>query len=452
MTQNILDNLQPKLSVTARIIRDISEYDNYCHDATIETGLPSAIIFVQNEEDIIAVIQFCIAHNIPFVPRGAGTGLSGGAVPKNGGVVIALEEMNTLTIDASNKIAYAQTGVITKDIIDEASKLQLFYPPDPASYEESTIGGNVAENAGGLKCVKYGVTKDYVLGIKGITSEGRLLETGIYNTSVGFDFNEIFIGSEGTLIIITEVALKLIDATESGETILTAFDSAKDAAQTVSDIRMDGITPIVMEFLDGDAAACSNSYERNDSLDNVAAILLIEAEKNHAEKIEQLCQKNKCTYINRQTDPEKAVNLWKVRRNLSKAVKELSKVRISEDVAVPISKFPVLVDFVADMNKRSSLRINSFGHAGDGNLHVNFMGQTGTDSEMQEIEIEIERLLEKAISLGGTLSGEHGIGLAKKKYLHLEFDNHLLEAMKRIKYTFDSSSLLNPDKIFEKTV
>ena len=449
MSTDTFAELKSELSASARIIEDISAYENYCHDATIETGTPSAIIFAQNEQDILAVIKFCMEHNISFVPRGAGTGLSGGAVPQDGGIVISLEEMQAVCIDAKKKIAFAQTGVITKKIIDEAAKENLFYPPDPASYEESTIGGNVAENAGGLKCVKYGVTKDYVLGIKGVTSEGRLLETGIYNQSIGFDFNELFIGSEGTLVIITEVALRLIDATEMGETILTAFNSAKDAAQTVSDIRMSGITPIVMEFLDGDAAACSNSYERNDSLDNVAAILLIESENSDAEQIEKLCTKNNCTYINRQTDSDKAANLWKVRRNLSKAVKELSKVRISEDVAVPISKFPILVDFVAEMNKRSSLRINSFGHAGDGNLHVNFMGQTGTESEMLEIEIEIERLLEKAISLGGTLSGEHGIGLAKKKYLYLEFDKNLIHYMKSIKSTFDASALLNPGKIFQ---
>ncbi len=448
MTDNLFAKLEQQLSPSARLITDLTDYDKYCQDATIERGTPSAIIFAQDESDICHVIKFCTEHSIPLVPRGAGTGLSGGAVPQDGAVVLSLEEMTELRFDTKQKVAFAQTGVITKTILDEAEKLDLFYPPDPASYDESTIGGNVAENAGGLKCVKYGVTKDYVLGIKGITANGELLKTGIYNHNAGFDFTEIFIGSEGTLIIITEIALKLIDIPDSGETILTAFDSPKDAAQTVSDIRMAGITPIVLEFLDGDAAACSNSYERNDSLDNVAAILLIESETADSQKIESLCHKNKCTYLKREDDPDKADNLWQVRRNLSKAVKELSKVRISEDVAVPISKYPHLVEFVSELNKNSKLRINSFGHAGDGNLHVNFMGQTGSEAELHLMEIEIEKLLKKAIELGGTLSGEHGIGLAKQKYLPMEFDKFCLDSMIRVKFAFDESSLLNPNKIF----
>lgn len=448
MPDKLFSELAATLSPTAQIIRDLTDYENYCHDATIEKGTPAALIFAQDEDDICQIVNFCQKNKISLVPRGAGTGLSGGAVPQDGAIVLSLEKMTRLRFDTDNKIAFAQTGVITKTILDEANKLNLFYPPDPASYDESTIGGNVAENAGGLKCVKYGVTKDYVLGIRGITPNGKIIKTGIYNHNAGFDFTELFIGSEGTLIIITEVALKLIDLPKSGETILSAFDNPKDAAQTVADIRMKGITPIVMEFLDGDAAACSNSYERNNSLDNVAAILLIESEAVDSEEIETACHNNNCTYIKREVDSDKADELWKVRRNLSKAVKELSVVRISEDVAVPISKFPLLVDFVYEMNKRSNLRINSYGHAGDGNLHVNFMGQTDSDAELCEMEIEIEHLLHKAIALGGTLTGEHGIGLAKKKYLHYEFDKNCIDYMKRVKSTFDESNFLNPNKIF----
>ncbi len=314
MPNKFLAELSDRLSPAAKVITDLSHYENYCHDATIETGNPSALIFAHEENDISQIVNFCNIHNIPLVPRGAGTGLSGGAVPQDGAIVLSLEQMAQLRFDTVQKIAYAQTGVITKTILDEAAKLNLFYPPDPASYDESTIGGNVAENAGGLKCVKYGVTKDYVLGIRGITTNGKILETGIYNQNTGFDFTELFIGSEGTLIIITEIALKLIDMPKAGETILTAYDNPKNAAQTVSDIRMAGITPIVMEFLDGDAAACSNNYERNDSLDNVAAILLIESESADSQKIETICQNNNCSYIKREVDADRADLLWKVRR------------------------------------------------------------------------------------------------------------------------------------------
>lgn len=450
MIQSKLLELQKSLSENAEIITDFSTHQEYMHDATIETGIPSAIIFAQTETDIQHVVLFCRQHSFPLTVRGAGTGLSGGAVPKDGAILLSVERMNYLTIDTDTKIAYAQTGVITKTIIDEALKVNLFYPPDPASFAESTIGGNVAENAGGLKCVKYGVTRDYVLGIKAVTEDGKLISTGIYNKKPGFNFNELFIGSEGTLVIITDIALKLVAKQNQGETILISFSKASDAAQTVADIRHAGITPIVLEFLDGDAADCSNQYEKIDSLVNAAGILLIESEQKDSDEIEQLAKNNKCIFIQREPDSSKADTLWKVRRNLSKAVKEMAKIRINEDVAVPISKFPVLVAFVAEMNKNTTLRINSFGHAGDGNLHVNFLAKTDSKEETEAIEEQIVKLLEKTIELGGTLSGEHGIGLAKKKYLHMEFDSATLEAMKKVNAVFNSSSLLNPGKIFQK--
>ena len=448
MIQSKLLELQKSLSDNAEIITDYSAHQDYLHDATIETGTPAAIIFACTDSDIQQVVRFCRELTLHLTVRGAGTGLSGGAVPKDGAILLSVEKMNQLSFDKEKRIAYAQTGVITKTIIDEALQYNLFYPPDPASFAESTIGGNVAENAGGLKCVKYGVTRDYVLGIKAVTEDGNLITTGVYNKKQGFNFNELFIGSEGTLVIITEIALKLVTKPVQGETILISFSKASDAAQTVADIRHSGIVPIVLEFLDGDAADCSNQYEKIDSLVNAAGILLIEAEHKDSDKIEMLASKNRCIFIQRESDSEKADTLWKVRRNLSKAVKEMSKIRINEDVAVPISKFPVLVEFVAEMNKNSTLRINSFGHAGDGNLHVNFLAKTNSKEEADAIEEKIVELLVKTIELGGTLSGEHGIGLAKKKYLHLEFDFATLEAMKAVKDVFNSSSLLNPEKIF----
>ncbi len=220
----------------------------------------------------------------------------------------------------------------------------------------------------------------------------------------------------------------------------------------MSDITRAGIIPTVLEYLDGDAAECSNRYEHTEGLDNAAAILLIETPAENREeitaRISAFCQANKCSYLRIETDTEKVEKLWKVRRNLSKAVKEIAEIRISEDVAVPISRFPVLVDFVSQMNARSSLRINAFGHAGDGNLHVNFLSMTGDESDYSLMEREIRILLEKAIELGGTLSGEHGIGLAKQDYLTLEFDDVTLSYMRRLKSIFDSHGLLNPGKIF----
>jgi glycolate oxidase subunit GlcD len=436
-----------------KVITDITDYDDYCHDATPEHNIPLAIVFAESETDIIDTVKFCSNNSIPIVVRGAGTGLSGGCVPSEGSIVLSLEKMIDLKIDSGKKIAYAQSGVITKTIMDEAEKFQLIYPPDPASYDESTIGGNIAENAGGLRCKRYGVTRDYVLGLRAVTADGQIIETGIYNSNRGFYFSDLMTGSEGTLLIIYEIALRLIDRIEEEiMTILVAFDKPKDAAQTVTDINLSGIETIIMEFLDGDAAQCSNQYEKNEKLDNVAAILLLEVNHKNTDLISQICSANNCSYFKKESDKSKTESLWKIRRNLSKAVKEIAKIRISEDVAVPNSKFPVLVDFVSKMNRDSELRINSFGHAGDGNLHVNFLGMTGNPKELNEIENLIEILLKKTIELGGTLTGEHGIGLAKKKYLNLEFNNSTLENMYKFKSIFDPNNLLNPDKIFSKNL
>jgi glycolate oxidase len=329
----------------------------------------------------------------------------------------------------------------------------LSYPPDPASYAECTIGGNVAEGAGGLRCKRFGVTKDYLMGIKGITSSGELIQVGCYNDDTGFDLIDVFNASEGTLVVITEIVLRLIDIVPPGDTFLVAFDHPKDAARTVSDITGAGIIPNVMEYLDGDAAECSNKYEKMEGLDQAAAILLLESAKEggpeQVNSIKNFCRKNKCSYFRHENDPTKAETLWKVRRNLSKACKQMSKIRISEDVAVPISRFPDLIEFVAHMNATSKIRINSFGHAGDGNLHVNFLSDDDSDSGRELIEKEIERLLRKTIELGGTLTGEHGIGLAKKRYLTLEFDRKTIEYMRRFKEIFDPANLFNPGKIFE---
>jgi len=290
------------------------------------------------------------------------------------------------------------------------------------------------------------------MGIRGITAPGESIQVGCYNNDNGFDLIDVFNASEGTLLVITELVLRLIEIVPPGDTFLVAFDNPKDAAQTVSDITGAGIIPNVMEYLDGDAAECSNKYEKMEGLDKAAAILLIESAKEggieQINSIKEFCRKNNCSYFRHESDSVKAETLWKVRRNLSKACKQMSKIRISEDVAVPISKFPDLIEFVAYMNATSTLRINAFGHAGDGNLHVNFLSDDDSPAGREIIEVEIERLLRKTIDLGGTLTGEHGIGLAKRKYLGLEFDKATVDYMHRLKEVFDSGNLLNPGKIF----
>jgi glycolate oxidase len=362
--------------------------------------------------------------------------------------------MKKLEIDSERRMAFAGPGVITKEVLDRSAEFGLTYPPDPASYDESTLGGNVAENAGGLRCKRFGVTRDYVIGLRAVTINSETIETGVYKPGQAFSLGDIFIGSEGTLVIITEIAVRLIPIPAIGDTLLVAFDEPQDAAKAVSDIVRDGIVPTVLEYLDGDAADCSNKYEEIDGIDRAAAIILIETPGENRQSITEAvrvhCENNRCSFLRVENEPAKVEQLWKIRRNISNAVKEMAEVRISEDVAVPISKFPLLVQFVAEMNETSPLRINSFGHAGDGNLHVNFLSEAGQERDYQIMEQEIARLLKKTIELGGTLSGEHGIGLAKRRFLAMEFGVSTLEYMKRLKSAFDPTGILNPGKIYPK--
>ena len=429
---------------------DLSNLEQYHHDATSYRAVPTALLLAETAEDVVAAVSFCATENIPITARGAGTGLSGGCIISPGGLLLSTERLQHLEIVPEKRMAFCGPGVITKQLQDEAQKHSLTYPPDPASYEESTLGGNVAENAGGLRCKRFGVTKDYVLGLEAVLPDGQVLQTGTFNRNRGFSLGDLVVGSEGTFAIVTKIALRLIDLPRRGETILVAFNDPKDAAQAVSDINTSGVILTVMEFLDGDAAACSNEYEKSEGFDQVAAILLLETSDTHPEQaalIKQICEKNHSSYLRSEVVPERAENLWRVRRNISKAVKAMAGLRISEDVAVPNSRFPALVGFVAEMNRQSRLRINCFGHAGDGNLHVNFLAPSDSEAERVEVDRWVECLMRKTVDLGGTLTGEHGIGLAKRQYLGLEFDPPTLSIMRTIKGVFDPCGLFNPDKL-----
>ncbi len=444
--------LYDRLSERAGVVTDLDGYGEYCHDATEETGEPSAIVFAATESDVVAAVRFASQHDLAVVPRGTGTGLSGGAVPCRGCLLLSLERMRRLQIDAERRIATVEPGVITKELMDAAAEYGLTYPPDPASYRECSIGGNVAENAGGLRCKRYGVTRDYVLGLRAVTIEGEILRTGRCNQHEGFALGDLLIGSEGTLAVVTEITVRLIPQPSPGSTILIAFDRPEDAASAVSEITRAGIIPTVMEYLDGDAAECSNRYERMDGLDHVAAILLIETGGEHkrdqAEQIGLICRANRASFLRTAESDQHADELWKVRRNLSKAVRDAAKFRYNEDVAVPVSQFTTLIAYVSRLNEKYPVRINAFGHAGDGNLHVSFLSMTGDDEELAMIREGVQKLYRRTIELGGTLTGEHGIGRHKGRYMSWEFDQPTLRAMRAIKDILDPERRLNPDKIW----
>jgi glycolate oxidase subunit GlcD len=434
------------------LVTDPGALENYHHDATPLKSAVTTLLLAEAVEDILAAVRFCASEKIPITPRGAGTGLSGGCLVTPGGLLISTEQMCDMQILPGRKLALCEPGVITKELADAAAEFGLTYPPDPASHEESTLGGNIAENAGGLRCKRFGVTKDYVIGLEAVLADGTLLKTGLFNDGRGLALGDLLIGSEGTLGLVTRIALRLAPQPGRGDTILAGFDRPEDSARTVAEINASGLIPTVMEFLDGDAAACSNEYERSADLDRVAALLLFETSDAdgpaQVAAIRQICERNGCSYFRSESDPVKAEKLWKVRRNLSNAVKALAGLRVSEDVAVPNSRFPALVAFVAEMNARSFLRINSYGHAGDGNLHVNFMAAEDTPENWREVDRWVDVLVDKTLALGGTLTGEHGIGLAKRKYMGLEFGPSELRLMRTIKSALDPGDLFNPDKLF----
>ena len=448
----MFSELTKTLKSPSSLITDETECAKYSGDATSFVNLPRAVLVAESTDDVVTAIKFCGDQNIAVTPRGAGTGLSGGCVPSTNALVISTERLINLEIRPDDEMAICGPGIITRDLMNAASEFGLTYPPDPASYGESTLGGNVAENAGGLRCKRFGLTKDYVLGLEVVTAKGEILNTGWFNDYKGFALSDILSGSEGTLAVITNIALQLIPQPRKGATILIAFDNPRQAAQTVTDITTGGLIPTILEFLDGDAAACSNSYEKTEGLDSAGSILLIETggenPDEQTETIRKIAEANSCSYLRVENSDERVEELWKVRRNLSKAVKAISPINISEDVAVPISKFPALVEFVAEMNNRSELRINSFGHAGDGNLHVYFIADKDKPKQEKLIEAGIEALIKRTLELGGTITGEHGIGLAKRNFLAQEFDEATLEAMRSVKSAFDPKNMLNPDKLF----
>lgn len=432
-----------------RVLFDFESRPEYTKDATELIFTPDALFFAESENDIIAALAVCRRHRRPVIFRGAGTGYSGGALAVAGGLVISLERMRDIAIDVERRTVTAGPGAITGDIMAAAERHGLFYPPDPASYAESTIGGNIAENAGGLRCKKYGVTKDYVLAIRGITADGRIVTL---DQDTPFGLMDLMIGSEGMLLAVTSVTLRLIPLPAPGRTIQAVFSRAVDAADVVAEVTAAGIIPAIMEFMDRDAIVCSNQYDRKQRIEEGAAMLLFETDGPEAaadaDRIKHICRKHAPQSLREAVDAIEREALWQTRRNLSKAVKETATSKTAEDVCVPPSRLPELVAYVEELRSRLRVRVNCYGHAGDGNLHVNFLGMTGTGAEREDTVRGVEMLFDKTLALGGTLTGEHGIGITKKDFLAREFDPPTIACMKGLKKAMDPENVFNPGKMF----
>ncbi len=429
----------------------------YAYDSTPNAFLPDLVVRPCSTAEVQKIIKLANEHLFPVVPRGAGTGLSGGSLPVAGGVVVDLTRMNKiLEIDAENLVAVVEPGVITYSIQEEAEKIGLFYPPDPASLKTSTIGGNVAECAGGPRAFKYGVTRDYVLGLEVVTPAGDVISTGgkTVKSVTGYDLIRLYTGSEGTLGIITKIYLRLIPKPESKKTLMAVYNNLKDAAQSVTSIIRQGIIPVTLEMMDDRTIQCVEKHKHLGLPLDAEAILIIEVDgprvllDSQTAEIAEQCRSCGARDVKVAESEDDRDRIWAARRAVSAAVVQIKPTKISEDVSVPRMAIPEMVKRLKEIASRYQLELVIFGHAGDGNLHPNILCNKQDKEEMQRVEKAIGELFQAAVDLGGTLSGEHGIGTMKAPYLKLETGEAGYAVMKNIKQALDPNNILNPGKIF----
>jgi glycolate oxidase len=440
-----------------RLVRDRPLLETYGHDSTELQAWPDAVAFPQTVAEISAILK--LANQTPFfvVPRGAGTGKTGGAVPIRGGLVLSLERFNRiLEIDTDNLIARVEPGVITAHLQEAVERLGLFYPPDPASLNESTLGGNVAHCAGGLRAVKYGVTRDFVLGLKAVLPTGEIINTGVRTAKgvAGYDLTRLIVGSEGTLAVIAEITLRLIPKPAVKKTMSAFFATAAEAVASVAEIIRRRVIPVTLELLDRYCLDCVRR-QNNFTIPSAArALLLIEvdgeepAAASEAAQVKELCLQAGALAFETAIDPAESVRMWETRRNISKIIDGLAANKISEDVVVPRSRLADLITFLERLGEQHGLPVLSYGHAGDGNLHVNILFDKSIPVQAAAAETMVRELFREVLEMKGTLTGEHGIGLTKAPYLAMELTAPVLELMTRVKKSFDPNGILNPGKIF----
>ena len=432
----------------------------YSYDATpipVERSVPSAVVFPENRDDVVKLVEVCYEENIPVFPRGAGSGLTGGAVPTDEkGVVVSFERMTSFEVDVDNASAKVQPGVVTYEFQKHVEKLGLFYPPDPSSFKYSTIGGNIAENAGGPRCLKYGVTREYVLGIEAVIKEGKVIRTGnpILKDVAGYDITKLFVGSEGTLGLLTEAVLKLIPKPQARATALALFNNLEDVGKAVTKIMTSGIFPSALEFMDRDAIRAVEDYKPVGLPKDVEALLLIEVDGPRVAVEEQIGEvKSLLSSMGIETkvasDEKEAEKLWTARKNLGPALGNLRTGKINEDIVFPRTYLAEALPKLREIAKKHDLLIVVFGHIGDGNLHVNFLYDRANPEEEERAERAVDEVFELALYYHGSITGEHGVGLTKRKFLRWQFGDTGYELLKGIKLLFDPKNLFNPGKVIE---
>jgi glycolate oxidase len=428
----------------------------YAYDATLPEHRPEVVIFPHTVEQVSAVMKLASAHKVPVVPRGASTNLSGGTVPMSGGIVMTLTKMNKiLEIDQQNLTATVEPGLINAEFQAALTPLGLFYPPDPASMNVCTMGGNVAENAGGPKCLKYGVTRDYILGLEVVLPNGDILHTGgkVMKNVTGYDLTRLFVGSEGTLGIVTKITVRLLPVVEAKRTLLAVYDEVVDAGESVSAIIAQGIIPTTLELMDNLLINAAEDYAGAGLPRDAQAILLIEVDgydvalDRQVEAIIKICKENKAREVRLAKTQAEVDKLWVARRTVIGAVARIRPSYDMQDVTVPRSMLPLAIKAMQEISKKYNIPIGVLAHAGDGNFHPLMMFDQRNKDELERIEKARKEIFDKALELNGTLSGEHGIGNSKREYLKYEYSPEMMAITKGVKKLFDPDNILNPNKV-----
>ena len=434
------------------------ELSAYAADALGEGHSPDLVVIPPSTTEVAAVARLCTEYHVPLVVRGAGTGYTGGAVPTRGGVVLSLERLNRiLEIDETNLLAVVEPNVINGDLQRAVECVGLFYPPDPASLDSSSIGGNVAECAGGPRAFKYGTTKRYVLALEAVLPTGEIVHTGskAVKNVVGYDLTQLLVGSEGTLAIITKVTLRLIPKPAVRAALTAAFSGVQEAVDAVTAVIARRVVPAAIELIDGESLRAVEAYVGRTIVPaGAAAMVIVECDGTQAavdeelERVAAACRESGAMEIRRASNEAEREDLWSVRRQLSVALRATGLRKINHDVVVPRGRVPQLLDAVGQIARRYELTVASFGHAGDGNIHVNLMVNPNDADELQRARDAERQLFERVVALEGSISGEHGIGFAKAPYLAIELSEVEIALMKRVKAAFDPAGILNPGKIF----
>jgi glycolate oxidase len=429
---------------------------SYAYDGTPTgyKGVPDAVVFPESVEDVAKVLTYANENKVPVYPRGAGSGLTGGAAPLEGGIVVSTEKMNRiLEIDEDNLGALVEPGVVTYDFQKEVEKRGLFYPPDPSSYKYSTIGGNIAENAGGPRCVKYGVTKDYVMQLEVVFPDGTVSKLGskAVKSVAGYNLKDLIVGSEGTLAFITKAYLKLIPKPEAVRTAMAIFPKVEQAAEAVASMFKAKVIPTACEFLDKNSIVAVENFAKIGLPTYAEGLLVVEVDGYEVvvdeliRRVLDVCKSCGATEVKMAAENSEREAIWTARRAVSPAIVQLKPKKINEDVVVPRSRIPELIKGVYRIAEKHNLMVVNFGHAGDGNIHVNFMYEP---EEEEKVKQAVREVFELTVELEGSISGEHGIGWMKKEFLPLEV-GRALEKMKAVKKALDPNNIMNPGKIFD---